>query len=228
MLEGVAMLVVIVPLIVLLVLLIINVGFVLLNQQKINMVAAETAKVVSGQRYFLGAEVPTFKAQRPLIEAKAQRVCNAMLSQLGLPEGTATFSYADVEGTSSSIVGCNIQVSGIKVFSDGLVFPSLVTLNGQGIAAQDGGTGTGNSGQHMMARLAVRNEDGSQRWVLYFPLYNAQKENVGFSTGFLAAQSWPAHHTQLIMATQGVDIYGPNGFRQVSSDHGRQYGVGGF
>ncbi len=226
--EGVAMLMVVVPIAILLLFLIVNVGFVLMNQQKINMVAAETAKIVSGRRYYLGAEVPTFRAQRPAIEANAQLICNAMLTQLNLPTGTATFSYSDVEGTTSSIVGCNINVTGIKVFSDGLVFPSIVTLNGQGVAAQDTGVGTGNSGQHMIARLAVRNEDGSQRWVLYLPLYNAEKENVGLGSGCLAAPSWPAHYTQVIMATQGVDIYGPNGFRQVSSDHGKQYGAGGF
>lgn len=224
--EAAAMLVVVIPLIIGLTLLVLNVGFAVMNQQKVNIVATETAKVVSAQRYYLGAEVPSFKARKDEIERKAQLVCDSMLTQMGLPTGNATFSYSNVNGTNSSIVGCTVTVNRIKLFGAG-IFPSMITLSGQGVAAQDPGAGTGNTGNFLLARMALRNSDGSHRWIFYIPVYNVEKENVPGPHGTQATPAWPGNRTEYVCATNAIN-WENGGFWQQSWGPQGQYGYGGY
>jgi hypothetical protein len=231
--EAAAVLVVIIPLLIGLALLVLNVGFAVMNQQKVNVVAAETAKVVATQRYYLGAEVPAFKARREEIESKAQVVCDAMLKHMGLPPGKIAITYSDVEGTATSVVGCTVKVDRIPMFGAG-IFPSLIALTGQGVASQDPGLGMGNTGNFLLTRLALDHTDanGSHRWIFYIPVYNVEKENVspggGIIAGTQATPCWPAYRTEYVASTYAKN-WENGGFWQQSAKPGSpHYGKGGY
>ncbi len=216
--EGTVMLVVCVPLAVGLILLLINVGYVFMYQQKLNMVAEETAKYMLGRQFFLGYQLPN----NGTAEHNATLVCQELLNQIGMPPGEVTFQaarpVASIPG-GPVIRHCTVKVKGLRMFGGG-VFPSLIAMTGSGFAVQDAGTGSDFDGKYMIARLAITSEDGGQRWIYHMPVYCIERDNVGVGGGFYGGAHFPGHYREYAANAQGNFRDGPNGFRRWSATPG--------
>jgi hypothetical protein len=137
--EGVVSLYLIVTVSVLLILFLINVGLVLVNQQKVNAAAIETARFVMGQRFFIGMEIPDPTGTRETtILSKAKLLCNGILSRLGLPAAQdINIDISDGTADNPSIVTARVTLAGVPLFAGGGVFPSAIPLTGTGAASQE-------------------------------------------------------------------------------------------
>lgn len=184
--EGVVSLWMIVMAGVLLVMLILNVGMMILNSEKINTVACEAAKNIDAQKFWLGMPRDDYKADEATDNAR--ELADRMLDNFGLPK-TTDFKVVETEtrigGRLVSLIKVELQVSGLRTV--GGFFPPFVKLSGSGMTCPNAVPPYAT----MVMTIVDPKTNGANNQAVVFPVYGALKHS--FASGYSDNTSPYAH-----------------------------------
>ncbi|MBX9685234.1 MAG: hypothetical protein K2X27_00955 [Candidatus Obscuribacterales bacterium] len=134
--ESAAGLVLITAVLVPLIMMLVNIYNVMIFKSKLEMVAAEAAKVYEGNEWFLGMRRQDFNSGKTT--EVAQNIADSLCLELGLPElnGPASFEEKTTADGSSYIV-CTLDANmGLPYVNK--LFPSFLKLEAKGVSAGEG------------------------------------------------------------------------------------------
>jgi hypothetical protein len=139
--EGVVATWLIVSVAVAVLLLLINVGLIILSQQKVTAVAMAAAKHLANGRYWVGMERNDFNANKGTLEAEAKTLAEDMIVDLGWKRSDLIWkkpTYTPVmQGGARMgwITRVNFDVKNVQLMK-GVAFPSVVAIPATGISAE--------------------------------------------------------------------------------------------
>ncbi len=123
---------------VLMVMLLINVSLVTSYCWKLQVIAAETARFVQKQQYWIGVERPDF--DRVTAMAQARVLANSLLNRLGLPNASRIDIVFDgaipgLPNMLTSVVTVTITIDRLPTI--GRIFVPFISMSGTGISAEE-------------------------------------------------------------------------------------------
>ncbi len=177
MVEGSAMLVVMVPIVVLLILCLLNTYFVTTYNLQVQAIAAGAARQVMSDKWWLGMTRTDYSVAA---EANAADTIREKLAVLGLKlKGEPRFTYSDprfamLRKKDITIVRVEFDVDGVKIAKGSFFVPGL-TLHGCGVSSDAEHCVT----RHGQALLQFRDPQNGWGVGIRVPAYNA---TIGRST----------------------------------------------
>jgi hypothetical protein len=167
--EGAALMVVLVPLVVILTFMLVNASIVGTYAYRLNAIASESSRQYNAGKWWLGMERTGFNV--PAAQQDVKDLVNAEIAASGWPEAKAdNFQFDYTAGMMNNqpitVLRVSFDVSGLKVLSAG-VFPSTVKIHATGISSD---------AEYAVARhgmVVIHTVGGKSQRAIRIPAYNA-------------------------------------------------------
>lgn len=199
--EGAAIFVVMAMVAAFLLFCLINTYLICAYNMRLQTVAAEGARRIVAQKWWLGMQRPEYNLEQA--KRDAERTVNLELKAMGLPQAS-NFSYKSstvfLRKKLTTVLRMDFDVSGLKI-AQGLFFPPFLTLHASGVSSDAEHAVT----RHGQGFIVVENSAGIQRGIR-MPIYNA---TIGQNTA--------AHDRWLKASDEAIGDY-PSAYLRVQCD----------